>query len=139
MSVYTDMIKLEQQKQVAEEKLKRIKEKIEEHEVKVMRQMEQDGLAKCELPSGVLKFNRIVRASAGGDMPALVAAMRAAGEEDLIGETVNGTKLGAWVREFDPDNCLSPEQIIKKLPPPLRGKINVTEQLGIRVTLKKKG
>lgn len=137
MSVYTEMTKMWKQKLALEEKLKKVKDKINDHEEKVMRQMEQDGLAKCELPDGTLKYERIVRASAGGDMPALVAAMHAAGEEDLVGETVNGTKLGAWVREFDPDNTLSPEQIEAKLPSELRGKIKITEQTGIRVTIKK--
>jgi len=121
----------------AKAKVAQIKEKIDEVEQEVLKEMGEFGLTQANTPRGNLRINRIIRASAGGDMPRLIAAMERAGKGDMVKETVNGTSLGAWVREFDPGNNLSPEEIAKKLPAPLQDAIKITEQIDIRVTGKK--
>jgi len=137
MSVYSELIALYRKKAGIEAKLAKIKKDIEAAEEPVDKALIEDGLSEVKLPTGTIKPERIIRASAGGDMPSLCEAMEAAGKGDMVKDTVNGTSLGAWVREFDPDNTLSPKQIEAKLPSKLRGKINITEQNRIKVTLKK--
>jgi len=137
MSDYEKFVKLHIKRDKLKEKLAKINADIEKSEEVMLKKMVDDGLASAKTPFGTLGINRIVRASAGGNMPALVDAMKRAGKEDMVKDTVNGTSLGAWVREFDPDNNLSPEQIERKLPKELQGVIKITEQTTIRVTGKK--
>ena len=136
-SKYHQLVDLHIKKEDATSKLQKVKDKIKDLEIKLIDEMTTDGLTHAKTPRGSLRINRIVRASAGGDMPKLIAAMERAGKGDLIKETVNGTSLGAWVREFDPSNTLSPEQITQKLPAALQDAIKITEQIQIAVTLKK--
>jgi len=46
---------------------------------------------------------RNLRGSAGGNMPALISALKAACLDMLVNETVNAQRLTAWVNEFDAD------------------------------------
>lgn len=136
-SKYHQLVSLHVKKEAATSRLQRVKDDIEDLEAKLIDEMTADGLTHAKTPRGNLRISRMVRASAGGDMPALIAAMEKAGKGDMIKETVNGTSLGAWVREFDPGNELSLEQIKEELPAALRDVIKITETIQIAVTLKK--
>jgi hypothetical protein len=136
-SKFEQLVSLHIKHDTAKAKVAEVKEKINEVEQEVLREMAELGLMQAKTPKGNLRISRIVRASAGGDMPGLVAAMVGAGKGDMVNETVNGSALGAWVREFDPGNSLSPEQIRKKLPASLQDAIKITEQIDIRVTRSK--
>ena len=137
LSNFEKMVNLDIKLDKLKEKVANVKAEMADLEEKVIKEMAELGLTHVNTPKGNLRINRIVRASAGGDMPRLIKAMEEAGKGDMVKETVNGTSLGAWVREHDPDNNLSPQQIEKKLPPALRGAIKITEQIDIRVTGKK--
>ena len=136
-SNYAKLVALHVKKKKAEERVDTIKDDIKVAEEALLKEMEEDGLTHVKTPRGNLRISRMIRASAGGDMDRLIAAMNEAGKGEMVKETVNGTSLGAWVREFDPHNNLSPEQITKKLPAALREAIKVTETIDIKVTLKK--
>ena len=136
-SKYDQLVALHVKKESATNKLQKVKDQIKDLELKLIDEMTTDGLTHAKTPRGNLRISRMIRASAGGDMPALIAAMQEAGKGDMVKDTVNGTSLGAWVREFDPGNVLSPEQIREKLPVALQDTIKITEQIQIAVTLKK--
>jgi hypothetical protein len=137
LSKYAKLVNLHIKKKKEEAKVIKVKEAIKDLEAGLLDEMVEDGLTHANTTRGNLRVSRMVRASAGGDMPALIAAMEAAGKGDMVKDTVSGTALGAWVREYDPGNVLSPEEITKKLPAPLRKAIKVTETITIKVTLKK--
>lgn len=120
---------------LAEERRQLVKELLDE--------FSQEGIQRTTIDGRTVCIRREVRASAGGedvqpgepgDMPGLIAALREAGLDDMVGETVSASTLGAWVREFDPDSNLVPSEIIAKLPEPVRIAIRVTETYDLRVT-----
>lgn len=137
LSKFETMVNLHLKRDQLSAKVDAITAEIKDLEEIVIKEMANEGLTHVNTAKGNLRINRIIRASAGGDMPGLIKAMQKAGKGEMVKETVNGTSLGAWVREFDPTNSLSPQQIEQKLPAPLRGKIKITEQIDIRVTGKK--
>lgn len=113
--------------------VKKLKEEAADLEVELLPQFKDAGIDKTTINGKTVWLDRKVWASAGGDMPALVDAMKAAGLHDMVGETVNGNTLSAWVREFDPDGVFSPEEIVEKLPVELRNSINVSEVFKLQV------
>lgn len=137
MSIYDDYLKLVRKKDELSAKLENLKDEIKAAEELVLSKMAEEGLNKVSTDKANMRVSRIVRASAGFNMPRLVEAMRRAGMEEMVGETVNGSKLGGWVREqFDPNNELSVDEIVAKMPPDLREAIKVTETIDIKVTAK---
>ncbi len=105
-------------------------------------EMADNGMAKMTLKVGVdedglpvrktLYIQRQLWAGHQGDKQALMESLKLAGYEDLVAETVNTNTLSALVRELDPDNNRSPEDIINMLPPELHSTIKVTEKIELR-------
>jgi hypothetical protein len=133
----TRFLALHREKSRLEEELGKLKDEIEEAEAELMNGMSENGLTTLKTTDGSsIRWSRMVRASSAGNVPAMIEAMRADGLDDMVGETVNGTRLGAWVREHDPKNRLSVEQIKEKLPPNVSKVISVTEKICLVPTLK---
>lgn len=130
-----NVIKLHKKKIKLETQLEEIKAKIDDEEAKLLEQMQAAGTASVKpAGGGNIRISRVVWASAGGNVPALVEACKKAGLDDLVSDTVNSNRLSGYVREFDPDKNLSAEQITKKLPRAVRDKINVTEKIQLVVS-----
>jgi hypothetical protein len=76
-------------------------------------------------------LDRKLWASAAG--PELTNALKAAGFAAMVKETVNGQTLSAWVREFDPEAQLGPEEVIAKLPSVVQPYVKVAEVYKLQV------
>jgi len=131
-----EIVKLSKRLEKEEAKVRKTKEEIKALEEQLIPIFTKLGMQRARVSGRTVWLDRKVRASAGGDMEALCNTFHMSKDETLramVKETVNGNTLGAWVREFDPDNVLSPEQITKKLPKEVRDVINVTETINLRI------
>jgi len=122
-----------------EGEINELKAQIAELALKLLKNMTNAGMKRCTLDGSTIYVKRTLYASAGGNMPALVAAFKAAAEEDpslepMVSETVNGQRLSAWAREYDPENDRAPEEVVALLPEIIRGAIKVTEKYELNVT-----
>jgi len=116
-----------------------IKDEMSEMETALLKKMEQDGLTSVKLPRGrVIRMDRKIWASAGGDVPRLIEALRLEDMEDFIRDAVNAASLTGYARELDPQKMLSPEEIMAKMPPKVREAISVREEVKLIVTGHKK-
>ena len=116
-----------------------IKDEMSEMETALLKKMEQDGLTSVKLPRGRgIRMDRKIWASAGGDVPRLIEALRADGLDDFVRDAVNAASLTGYARELDPQKMLSPEEIMAKMPPKVREAISVREEVKLIVTGHKK-
>lgn len=99
-------------------------------------EFKESGTQRINIAGSTVYLDRKVWASAGGDMTSLVDAMKAADMEDMVGETVNGSTLSSWVREFDPDKLKTESEIVDALPEEVREAIEVSIvfKLGVRAS-----
>jgi hypothetical protein len=104
-----------------------LKEKKKALEEKLLANFRKAGIDRVTVEGKTIWLRRDVRASAGGNMEGLVSALREEGQDEFIKESVNANTLSAWVREFDPNGDLPPDEIKKKLPPAVAAVISVTE------------
>lgn len=136
MSIYDSHAKLLKKKDDLEARLANLKDEIAASEQRLLDKMGEDGLSKVHTSLCGLRVQRSVRASAGNNMPALVAAFRTAGLDDMVKDTVNGNTLGAWVRELAKAQGnldeMDLDQIKACLPKEVRDAVNVTETIEIR-------
>lgn len=132
----TKIVELSKQLDIEEAAVKATKKQIAILEEELIPMFVKMGMQRARIAGRTVWLDRKVRASAGGDMEALCNTFHMAKDKmlrDMVKETVNGNTLGAWVREFDPDNILSPEQITALLPEDVRDVIKVTETTNLRV------
>ena len=126
---------LHKKKLKLENQLANVKREIEPEEAILLEDMQEAGVGSVKIKSGgSIRIQRTIRGSAGGNVPRLVMACKESDMEDLVKEGVNANTLSAYVREFDPDNSLSPRQITKLLPKGVRNAIKVTETIQLVVT-----
>jgi len=133
---------LEDEERALKARLKEIGEKKRQLEEFLLDDMADNGLAKLTVRVGAdedglpvmktLYTRRQLWAGHQGDRQALLESLKTAGYEELVGETVNTNTLSALVRELDPDNIRTPEEIIKDLPLELQATIKVTEKIELR-------
>lgn len=111
-----------------------LKEKKAQLENALMKNMIDGGIQRCSLDGHTVYIKRELWAGAGeAGMPALVAALKAAGLGDLVSESAGAQKLSAWVREHDPDKKDPPEVVISRLPEAIRPVVKVSEKYGLHV------
>lgn len=142
MDAYIGYAVLEDEERALKARLKEIGEQRRQLEEHLLDDMADNGLAKLTVRVGfddggqpvmkTLYMRRQLWAGHQGDKQALMEALKHAGYQDLVGETVNTNTLSALIRELDPDNNRSPEDIIKALPPELHTTIKVTEKVELR-------
>jgi len=67
-------------------------------------------------------------------------ALTTIGLGHLVKPSVNASQLSAYIREYDPDKCLAPDQITVLLPPPLQPEVQIAEtfKLGRRKATQRK-
>lgn len=129
------LITLHRKLKKLEAQLENLKDEIAGEEMILLEQMQNAGTGSLKpIGGGLIRIDRKIWASAGGDVQGLVAACKASGLEDLVKEGVNGNTLSGYVREYDPDKNLSAEQITKKLPKGVRNAIRVTEKVQLVVS-----
>jgi hypothetical protein len=104
-----------------------LKAKRKELEAKLIENMTHAGLQRVTVDGTTVYIDRKLWAGAAEGMPALVAALREEGMEDMVTESAGAQRLSAWVREFDPDKKDSPETVVGRLPERLRGLVRVSE------------
>ena len=126
-------INLDKKKKDLKSKLEDIQQQIRDLEITLLAEFEAEGMSKASVGGHTLWLDHKIWASAGGDMPGAVAALKAAGEDDLVKESINRNTLSAWVRERAPSALSSPEEIQAALPAGLSEAIKVTETNNIRV------
>ena len=136
---FENLVALAREKWKLECKIDDIKEDMSEMETTLLKKMEQDGLTSVKLPRGRgIRMDRKIWASAGGDVPGLIEALRAEGMDDFVRDAVNASSLTGYARELDPQKMLSPEEIMAKMPPRVREAISVKEEVKLIVTGHKK-
>ena len=126
-------IALNGMKKILNDKLDTVKLKMVNLEKKILEEFASEGMTRAAVDGVTLWLDHKIWASAGGDMDGAVAALKDAGEDDLIKESINRNTLSAWVRERAPSKLSSPEEIQAALPGELSKAIKVTETNNIRV------
>jgi len=126
-------IKLNEKKLSLKDKLDAVMKDIAKLEAALLEEFAAEGMAKATVDGVTLWIDRKVWASAGGDMDGAVAALKKAGEGDMVKESINRQTLSAWVREQAPSKLSSPEEIQAALPGGLKDAIKVTETNNVRV------
>lgn len=111
-----------------------LKERRKTLEQKLIDNMVKAGIRRVNLAGQTIYIDRKLWAGHAGDSMALTTALREEGMGDLVTETANAMRLSAWVREFDPDNNLPPDDVVARLPERVRSAIKVSEktQLAMR-------
>jgi hypothetical protein len=126
-------IELYNKKGVLIDKLDALKLKMAKIEEALLKEFADEGMSRAAIGTTTLWLDHKVWASAGGDMDGAVSALREAGFNDLVKESINRNTLSAWVREQAPSKLSSPEEIQAALPAGVRDAIKVTETNNIRV------
>jgi hypothetical protein len=127
-------VALVEKKRKHEDDIKDLNEKIAALETTLITNMQKGGLTKLSINGSTCWLDRKVWAGAdNGNMPLLAAALKEVGLDDYVKEGVNAQTLSAWVREFDPDGTLSPEEIKAALPAPVQPTIRISEVFNLRV------
>ena len=110
------------------EELKKERSSLEEG---LLNEYRKDGVQRVTLEGKTYWLDRKLWASAAG--PELPQALKLAGFPAMVKETVNGLTLSAWVREFDPEAELSPEEVITKLPEAVQPFVKIAEVYKLQV------
>lgn len=95
--------------------LENLKDELALAEAELLEKMAEDGLTHFKTARGNGRVDRKIWASCDGDVQGVIKAMEKDGLTDLVSETVNGNTLSGFVREYDPNKCLSPEALVKAL------------------------
>lgn len=124
---------------IAKERKQRLKEELEEAGAKVeelkrlvLPQFQDASVASMNVAGRTVAQHRQVWARVKNSR-GLASAFEAIGATEMVTETVNSHRLSAWVREFDPERIMSPEEIIQALPEEVREHIEVSEVIDLRV------
>ena len=127
-------VALVEKKRKHEDDIKDLNDKISALETALIANMQRGGLTKLSVYGRTVWLDRKIWAGAdNGSTPALAAALKEVGLGDLVKQAVNAQTLSAWVREFDPDGRLGPEEIKAVLPPPVQPVIRISEVFNLRV------
>ncbi|MCK5479646.1 MAG: hypothetical protein KAJ06_00815 [Gammaproteobacteria bacterium] len=130
-----EYIALKKKKDKLEAQLENLKDEMALAESDLMAGMVANGLSSVKTPTGSVRIDRKIWASSGGNVQGMIEAMRADGLDDLVSETVNGTRLSGWAREYD-DGTMSAEEVTAQMPQHVREAIKVTEKIQLIVTPK---
>jgi hypothetical protein len=121
--------------------LENLKDELAAAELELMKKMQEEGVTQYKTPRGTIRFDRKIWASSGGDVRGMIKALKKDGLDELVTDTVNGSTLSGFVREYDPAKRLSPKQIAKALSEAghknAAKAINITEKLQLVVSGKK--
>lgn len=138
----TKLAALQHRKAYLEAEVKEINRKISALEEALLEQTFEEGIDRATVTIGhdengvpikrTIYRERKVWAGHNGDVDALNDALRQAGLEEYIKETVNTNSLSAFIREYDPDHSSNPDDIRARLPEPLRDVIKISEQYKLK-------
>ncbi len=106
-----------------------LKERRKVLEEALLNNMAKAGIKRVNVDGYTVYIDRKLWAGHTGDSAALVAALREEGMGDIVTESANAMRLSSWVREFDPDNNLPPEDVAARLPERVRAAIKVSEKI----------
>jgi len=126
-------VALDKQQRTHEDSTSELKKEKKKIEDLMLPRWLNHGISKANCMGMTVHVKRTVFGSAGGDVPRLAEALRLAGQDDMVKDSVHAGVLSAWVREHDPDNRLSPEEITAALPEEVREAIKVTEKTELRI------
>lgn len=132
MNKYELYLNLSKQVKELKEKLDDVKGQMAEVEGALLDQFQEDGMNSVKIGGATLWLDHKIWASAGGDTPGAVEALKRAGFHDMVTETINRNTLSKFVREHARP-LETPEEIQKNLPGGLGEAIRVTETHNIRV------
>ena len=135
---------LQERKKSLKGSLSSLNDEITKLQEDLIPQLQEEGVKRMTVQTGLdesgnpvhrtVYMARTLWASHQGDALALASAMTSAGLVEYVKPTVNLKQLSAYVREFDPDKNLSPDEIIAKLPQELKDVIKVSEVYELKST-----
>lgn len=113
-----------------EDELEEAKRAMKKTETKVVTEMINDGIDSVNVEGRPFWLKRAVHSSIPAEYRDDVQAWLKANDDTsaLVKDYVQPSTFSAWIREsFDPDQTCGQEEILAKLPEPLRGKVKVAE------------
>jgi len=125
------LIDLTERLRAQEDEVEDLKKQRAALEATLLDSFRQDGVQRVTQGGRTVWLDRKLWASAAG--PELPQALKLAGFPAMVRETVNGQTLSAWVREFDPEAELSPEEVITKLPEAVQPFVKIAEVYKLQV------
>lgn len=125
------LIDLTERLRAQEDEVEDLKKQRATLEATLLDSFRQDGVQRVTQGGRTVWLDRKLWASTAG--PELPQALKAAGFPAMVKETVNGQTLSAWVREFDPDAELSPEEVVAKLPTEVQPYVRIAEVYKLQV------
>ena len=125
------LIDLTERLRAQEDEVEDLKKQRAALEATLLDSFRQDGVQRVTQGGKTVWLDRKLWASAAG--PELPQALKLAGFPAMVKETVNGQTLSAWVREFDPEAELSPEEVITKLPEAVQPFVKIAEVYKLQV------
>ena len=143
---WTRLAVLQERKQSLKAAEDTIKDEIAKLQEELLTEAMEEGVKRVTVKVGEDGEGRPVRRTvymhrqiwAGPDpevgMEGLTQAMLDAGLSEYVKANVNRNSLSAYVREFDLDKNAAPEELVSKLPEPLRKAIKVSEVYELRST-----
>ena len=133
-----DLVNVFDHIQTLEDQKKAAKKKFDDMEAELVPHFKEAKMDRVTHNGATVWLNRKIWASSDRQVPVVAQALKDSGVEELVTETVNATRLTSWVREFDPDECLSPEEIRQKLPPEIQeSPLKISEVFKLGVTRSK--
>lgn len=139
---FAKLASLQHRKAQLEAELKRLNEEISGLEGVLLEDVFEEGIDKMTVTAGedengfpikrTVYLERKVWAGHNGDAEELNEALKQAGLNEYVQEKVNANSLSAFVREYDPEKNLKPDDIRAKLPEPLRDVIKISEQFKLK-------
>ena len=104
-------IELRLEKATLKTRLSIIEEEIRKAERPIIDGLANEGVDRITLDGFTVSTRRNLRGSAGGNMPGLIRALKSVNLDVLVSETVNASRLTAWVKEFDEHSNMSPVEV----------------------------
>lgn len=140
---FAEFAKLKDQEAHLKGELKKVQEEIGGMEKRLLEEMDEEGLMdKITVRVGMddegrpltrtIYRRRQLWAGHINGRDTLVEALKDAGLDEFVGETFNAQTLSAYVRSFDPDGRLAPEEVKALLPQAIQDQIKVTEKHELR-------
>jgi len=108
-----------------------LNDKIAVEESYVLENMQRSGSQSLTRRGYTLYIRRnlyagLVNHDDAGKAPGM-EALKKIGLGHFVKPTVNASRLSAWVREFDPEKKLSPDEILECIPAEVRNEITIAE------------
>lgn len=122
-----EWVALHKEKNELAARTKEVKRQMEEKQERLLQQLADAGVPQIRCDGITVWVDRKLWASATDHEALSDAFVHTLDMGEFVKTSVHGGQLSSWVREFDPDGVLSPDEVLERLPEEVRALIKISE------------